>query len=80
MLRTDIPVVVRATGFTDGGADAGYNGSSVIQTLTGNPTLLPGQTGRVEIDLVYSTAAGQPAGQNIDRAMSDQLTTACPMR
>lgn len=80
VLRTDIPVVVRATGFADSGGNAGYNGASFTQTLTGNPILLPGQTGTVKIDLVYSTSAGQPAGKNIGRAMSDQLTTACPTR
>lgn len=78
VLRPDIPVVVRATGFAGGAANAAYNGTSVTQTLSGNATLLPGQTGRVEIDLVYSTVAGQPGGQNIGRAASDQLTTPTP--
>ena len=78
VLSPDIPVVVRATGFADGGANAAYNGTSVIQTLSGNATLLPGQTGTVQIDLVYSTLAGQPGGQNIARAASDQLTTPTP--
>ena len=78
VLRTDSPVVVRATGFADGTANSAYNGTSVIETLSGNATLQPGQTGTVEIDLVYSTAAGQPGGQNIGRATSDQLTTPIP--
>ncbi len=78
VLRSDVPVVLRATGFTDGEPNAAYNGASVTQTLSGNPTLLPGQTGTVEIDLVFSSAAGQPGAENIGRVTSDQLTTPTP--
>ena len=78
VLRTDSPVVVRATGFAGGTANPAFNGTSVTQTLIGSPSLLPGATGTVQIDLVYSTTAGQPGGQNIAQATSDQLITPTP--
>ncbi|MFK7939876.1 MAG: hypothetical protein AB8B82_10885 [Roseovarius sp.] len=78
LLSDTYPLVVEATGFSDGGANPGYDGTTVIDTLTGNPTLAPGDVGSVTVTLVYSTATGQPAQPNVARVTSDQLPDANP--
>ena len=78
LLSATNPVVVRATGFTGGAANPAYDGVTDSQTLTGTVALAPGATGQIQIDLVYSTAAGAPAGANVACATSAQSPTAVP--
>ena len=72
------PVDITAQGFSLGAANPAYDGVSITQTLTGDATLAPGQTGTVKITLVYSTLTGVPAGANIGRVTSRQNTTPTP--
>ena len=78
VLDADYDVALTATGFAAGGANPAYDGASVTETLTGNATLSPGQTGTVAITLVYSSAAGQPSAENVGFAASDQHPAAEP--
>ncbi len=73
LLAETYPVVVTATGFGAGSANADYNGTTNKQLLTGNAVLAPGATGTIAVTLVYSTAAGQPGGRNIARVTGPQL-------
>lgn len=78
LLSDTFPIEVTATGFTDGGANPNFDGETDIDTLTGNPTLAPGETGSVTVVLTYSDATGQPAQPNVATATSDQLPEASP--
>ena len=78
LLNTTYPVAITGTGFTTGTANAAYDGSTVTALLSGNPTLLVGQTGRITITLTYSTLAGGPSGQNIANVSSVQLPGPVP--
>jgi large repetitive protein len=46
-------------------ANQNYNGTSNTEMLLGNASLAPGAEGIIRVTLTYSTAAGQPAGQNV---------------
>ncbi|WP_073141131.1 DUF7507 domain-containing protein [Litoreibacter ascidiaceicola] len=53
---------VRTSGFTNAAVNPSFDGAGDTATLSGDPTLAPGETGTVEIDVVYSTeGAGVPA-------------------
>jgi large repetitive protein len=78
LLNATYPVTSTAVGFTDGTANAAYDGDAVTTLLAGNPTLEPGATGTVTITLTYSTANGAPGGENIANATSDQLIDPVP--
>jgi large repetitive protein len=70
LLDATYPVTTTVAGFGAGGANAGYNGSTDTELLSGAATLAPGATGTITITLVY---AGVP-GNNVATASSDQLT------
>ncbi len=78
LLSDTYPLQVTADGFTDGTANPAYDGAAVTDTLTGNPTLAPGETGTVTVLLTYSTASGQPGLANVATVTSDQLPEATP--
>ncbi|SDW93842.1 DUF7507 domain-containing protein [Litoreibacter albidus] len=67
-------ITVRANGFTDGGANAAYDGAGTSTTLSGTPTLAPGETGTVEIDVIYSTEGAGVPGLNVANLTTDLLT------
>ncbi|MEP5631152.1 MAG: hypothetical protein ABJP79_04665 [Tateyamaria sp.] len=69
------PIVLTASGFTDGTANTSFDGINILSMLSGNPTLAPGETGTVSVTLVYSTATGAPGSVNTASATSDQLST-----
>ncbi len=64
---------VVASGFTDGTANAGFDGVTDTALLSGNPTLAPDETGRIKVTVAYSTATGAPGSPNTGSATSDQL-------
>jgi uncharacterized repeat protein (TIGR01451 family) len=74
-LDPDYPITVLASGFGAATANPDYNGSTVTQTLAGDATLLPGQTGQVQITVTYSTVNGSPGGENIALATSREHPT-----
>ncbi len=78
LLHETYPVVVRASGFADGTANAAYDGVTVADLLSGNAALAPGETGSIEIDVTYHTGTGQPAGENTGYVSSGQLDTPTP--
>ena len=78
LLFATYPVTTTVTGFTNGAANAGYDGTAVTALLTGNATLLPGQTGQITVTLTYSTANGPAGGSNIANVSSDQLPGPTP--
>ncbi|SFR64384.1 beta strand repeat-containing protein [Litoreibacter janthinus] len=77
---TDDPfdITVRVWGFTGGAANTAYDGSSVIDTISGDASLAPGETGTVEIDVVYQVDAGTATGSNVASVTSDDLPTPAP--
>ncbi|MGB5863775.1 MAG: hypothetical protein WBG95_05705 [Sulfitobacter sp.] len=62
-----------AAGFTTGGANGGYNGQGVTNTLTADTSLAPGETATVTIVVQYDTAAGSPAGANTATLTSNRI-------
>ena len=74
-LRPDFPPTVSLSGFDDASVNPGFDGVADTELLAGNPTLAPGQTGTARVTLVYATATGQPAQENVAAASSDQLAT-----
>jgi large repetitive protein len=78
LLSATYPVTTTVTGFTNGAANAAYDGTSVTALLTGNATLLPGATGQITVTLTYSTANGPAGGSNIANVRSDQLPGPTP--
>jgi uncharacterized repeat protein (TIGR01451 family) len=75
LLDTAYPITTTVSGFGAGTANAGYNGTTDTELLTGAATLAPGETGTITITLVYSGAPGNP---NVATATSDQLTAGTP--
>ena len=75
LLLTDYPTRVTATGFTDGTANTAYNGVTNINTLSGNPTLKPGETGTIFIVSTYSSASAYPKDDNTAKATSIEFPT-----
>jgi uncharacterized repeat protein (TIGR01451 family) len=63
-----------ASGFTDGSANPSFDGAGDTVTLTGNPTLAPGEIGTVEIDVVYSTENAGVPGLNVASVTTDLLS------
>ncbi|MEP3296601.1 hypothetical protein [Tateyamaria sp.] len=68
-------ITVRTSGFTGGAPNASYDGAAVIDTITGNATLGPGETGVVEIDVTYQVDAGTATGGNVASVTSTELAT-----
>ncbi|SLN30627.1 beta strand repeat-containing protein [Pseudooctadecabacter jejudonensis] len=68
LLSVSTPVV---TGLAEGGANSGYNGTTVTQTLASGSTLNVGDTATIAITVRYDIAAGSPAGQNTAVVSSD---------
>ena len=71
--------VVTQSGF--GGTpslDGSYNGSTNVQLLAGNPTLLPGETGTVVISVRANMSPGYPAQGNTAYATTDDIPTPIP--
>ncbi|WP_299030919.1 hypothetical protein [uncultured Sulfitobacter sp.] len=73
LLAEAYPPEVRIEGFTDGSANAAYNGTSQTALLSGDATLAPNETGTITLTLVYAAAAGQPAAPNTASVISSQL-------
>ena len=67
------PVVTRVTGFTTATANPGYDGVGTISLLMAGDQMDPGEIGRIEIDVTYSTSSGHPAGTNLATANSPIL-------
>ena len=74
LLLSAYPTQVSIEGFTDGTASTTYDGVTDTNTLAGNPTLEPGETGTVTIVSTYSSAAAYPGSDNSATATSDQLS------
>ncbi|PTX53842.1 putative repeat protein (TIGR01451 family) [Litoreibacter ponti] len=76
-ILTDAPfgVTVRTSGFTGGAPNGAYDGISVIDTITGDASLAPGETGTVEIDVIYEVAPGTATAGNIASVTSADLPT-----
>lgn len=68
-------IAVRTAGFTGGGANGSYDGATVAETMKGDATLAPGETGVVEIDVVYQIDAGTATGSNVASVTSDNVPT-----
>lgn len=66
------PVV---SGFTTGGANSGYNGTSQTNLVSAGTSLAPGAVGQVILTLRYDTTTGFPSGTNTLSATSDRITT-----
>jgi uncharacterized repeat protein (TIGR01451 family) len=64
LLAAQYPVSVTVTGFANATANPAYDGDTDTNLFAPGASLSPGENGRVEIDLVYSTATGFPAGLN----------------
>ncbi|MBT0958703.1 DUF11 domain-containing protein [Alphaproteobacteria bacterium KMM 3653] len=75
LLDTDYPPEVTVSGFTNGAANAAYNGTSVTETLAPGASLPPGAVGTVTIKVVFSSATGFPTGVNTAVGNSDELST-----
>lgn len=73
LLDTAYPPTVSIAGFEGGSANTAYNGSSVIDLLSGDATLAPDTTGVITIVMVYATASGQPGAPNTASVVSGQL-------
>ncbi|EPX79422.1 beta strand repeat-containing protein [Litoreibacter arenae] len=71
-------ITVRTSGFTGGAPNAAYDGSSVTDTITGDASLAPGETGVVEIDVTYQVDAGTATGANVANVTSAELATPTP--
>lgn len=67
---------VRTSGFTGGGPNSGYDGDSDTNTIAGDASLAPGETGVVEVDVIYQVDAGTATGGNIASVTSTELPTA----
>lgn len=76
-ILTDAPfdITVRTSGFTGGGPNTGYDGATVIDTITGDASLAPGETGVVEIDVTYQVDAGTATAGNVASVTSAELAT-----
>ena len=73
LLAQAYPPVVSISGFENGSANSSYDGSSVIDLLSGDASLAPNETGTITLVMVYSTATGQPAEPNTASVISTQL-------
>ncbi len=73
LLTATDPPVLRVTGFGGAVANGGYDGVADIDTLTAPAVLAPGETGTVEIDVVYDITGGSPAGTNVAAVTSDRI-------
>lgn len=73
LLGEAYPPVVSIEGFEGGSANAGYNGSTVIDLLSGDATLAPEGVGTITLIMVYGTATGQPGAPNTASVISTQL-------
>ncbi len=71
-------IAVRTSGFTDGSVNAGFDGATDPDTLAGNPTLAPGESGTVEIDVVFQVDPGTSVGENTANVTSAELATPTP--
>ncbi|WP_298258134.1 hypothetical protein [uncultured Litoreibacter sp.] len=70
---------VRVSGF--GGtptANSSYDGVTVFDTITGDASLAPNETGTVEIDVVYQVDPGTATAGNIGNVTSTELSTPTP--
>lgn len=75
LLLATYPTQVSIDGFTNGTASITYDGVSDLNTMAGNPTLEPGETGTVTIVSTYSSAAAYPGSDNTATATSNELST-----
>ncbi len=67
--------VVAVSGFTaDNTVNAGYNGTSVFDTLSGAGSLVPGQTGTVDITVRLDYSNGFPGSPNTAFGTADELS------
>ena len=73
LLSATYPAVTRVSGFATATANAGYDGVATTSLLAAAAMMNPGETGRIEIDVTYSTATGYPAGLNTATASSPDL-------
>ncbi|MFV8556625.1 hypothetical protein ACNQ62_00960 [Sulfitobacter sp. SBS6] len=72
LLGEDFPVTLSIEGFENGEANPTYNGLSDTALLGGDPTLAPGETGRIDVTVTY---AGQPGAPNTATVTSGELAT-----
>ena len=72
LVSTTVPAVDGFGG--TGGANVGFNGTSDTNLVSDNVELAPGETGTIQITVVYDVTEGFPAQSNTIAVLSDRIT------